>query len=47
MHMQLLGRRIHIAGSAGSNTPVDRLRYGHELITQLIRALAAEGQSSV
>lgn len=41
--MQLLGRRIHIAGSAGSNTPVDRLRYGHELIAQLVRALAGEG----
>ena len=41
--MELLGRRIHIAGSAGINTPGDRLRYGHELITQLVRALAAEG----
>ena len=41
--MQLLGQRIHIAGSTGSNTPVDRLRYGHALIEQLVRALAAEG----
>jgi len=43
MHMELLGRRIHIAGSAGSNTPGDCLRYGHELIAQLVCALAAEG----
>jgi hypothetical protein len=41
--MQLLGQRIHIAGSAGNNSPVDRLRYGHALIEQLVRALAAEG----
>ncbi len=41
--MQLLGQRIHIAGSAESNIPVDCLRYGHDLIVQLIRALAAEG----
>src|SRR5258708_14282710 len=43
MHMELLGRRIHIAGSAGNNTPIDRLHYGHELIMQLVRALTAEG----
>ena len=43
MHMELLGRRIHIAGSAGNNTPIDRLHYGHELIMQLVCALAAEG----
>ncbi len=41
--MKLAGRRIHIAGSAGSNTSVDQLRYGHELITQLVHALATEG----
>ena len=41
--MELAGRRIHIAGSAGSNVPVDRLCYGHELIAQLVCALAAEG----
>ena len=41
--MELPGRRIHIAGSAGSNTPADLLHYGHELIAQLIRVLAAEG----
>jgi nucleoside 2-deoxyribosyltransferase len=41
--MELRGRRIHIAGSAGSSTPVDHLRYGHELIAQLVRALTAEG----
>lgn len=41
--MELLGRRIHIAGSAGSSTPLDRLRYGQELIEQLVRALTAEG----
>src|SRR6266516_3454571 len=43
MYMELLGRRIHIVGSVGSNTPGDCLRYGHELIAQLVCALAAEG----
>src|SRR5947209_15415363 len=43
MRMELVGRRIHIAGSAGSNAQVDRLLYGHVLIAQLVRALTAEG----
>jgi hypothetical protein len=41
--MELAGRRIHIAGSAGSNASADRLRYGHELIAHLVCTLAAEG----
>ncbi len=41
--MDLAGQRIHIAGSAGSNTSMDRLHYGHDLIRQLVSALSAEG----
>ena len=41
--MELSGRRIHIAGSAGANVLPDLLRYGHDLITCLVRSLAEEG----
>lgn len=41
--MELAGRRIYLAGSAASDTPLDLLAYGHTLIDQLVRALAQNG----
>ncbi len=41
--MDLAGRRIHIAGSADPHVLPDRLRYGHDLVDRLVRALAARG----
>jgi hypothetical protein len=41
--MKLVGRRIHIAGSAGSETSPSTLRYAHELIGLLAAKLADEG----
>ena len=41
--MELSGRRIYLAGSANPTTDPARLRYGHCLVDQLVRALAAEG----
>ncbi len=45
--MRIEGRRIHIAGSANKDTPADLLRYSHELIAALVRALSKEGASFV
>src|SRR5260221_9888591 len=41
--MDLAGRRIHMAGSADPHVLPDRLRYGHDLVDRLVRALAARG----
>lgn len=41
--MHIIGRRVHIAGSADSSLDPNLLRYAHELVTQLVKAFMAEG----
>lgn len=41
--MQIRGRRITIAGSAGLDVDTSLLEYGHKLIAQLVTSLFAEG----
>jgi hypothetical protein len=41
--MQIRGRRITIAGSAGSDVDTSLLEYAHKLIAQLVTSLFAEG----
>jgi len=45
--MEIAGRRIHIAGSAASETPDTLLRYAHELVAQLVRSLGEAGATFV
>lgn len=45
--MKLRGRRIHIVGSAHSETDEGKLNYVHSLVRELVRALAAEGANFV
>lgn len=41
--MHIRGRRVHIAGSADPSLDPNLLRYAHELVTQLVKALIVEG----
>lgn len=41
--MKIRGRRIHIAGSARADIDPQLLKYGHELIDALVKALAGKG----
>lgn len=45
--MRLEGRRIHIAGSASAHQEPGLVRYAHNLVNQLVRALAKEGATFV
>jgi hypothetical protein len=45
--MHISGRRIQIAGSANPNTDPELIRYGHELIRDLVLSLAAHGATFV
>jgi len=45
--MRINGRRIHIAGSACRERPIDLLRYAHVLIEGLVDALARRGAQFV
>ncbi len=45
--MQIIGKRIHIAGSASSNTSTSLLNYAHELVDLLVKSLAVDGASFV
>jgi hypothetical protein len=41
--MRIEGKRIHIAGSASSKTPLEQLQYAHSLVASLVKALARRG----
>lgn len=41
--MHIRGRRVQIAGSADPSVDPNLLRYAHELVTQLVKALIVEG----
>ena len=45
--MQLGGRRVHIAGSASSNTSTELLLYAHALVESLVKALLFGGSRLV
>lgn len=45
--MKLLGRRIHLAGSAAANADEGKLRYAHLIISQLVAELLKEGAAFV
>src|SRR6266568_3841309 len=45
--MRLEGRRFHVAGSASRQASPEMLRYGHELIGELVGALLYAGGSLV
>lgn len=45
--MNLRGRRIHIVGSADPTADEKKLKYVHSLVSELTRALAAEGANFV
>lgn len=41
--MDIKGKRIYFAGSASKDTSPSLLKYAHKLVTELVKALAAEG----
>lgn len=45
--MRLVGRRLHIAGSANRNTDVARIAQAHEIVRRLVRAALREGTTLV
>lgn len=45
--MQISGRRIHIAGSAHADTDSTLVKYGHDLVDQLVWSLAEQGATFV
>lgn len=45
--MEIKGRRIHIAGSAGPETSDQLLRYAHELVESLVSSLGKAGATFV
>lgn len=47
MNASLAGRRVHIAGSAGTGVNGQLLRYAHDLIRKLVMALLAKGTGLV
>jgi hypothetical protein len=44
--MEIQGRRVRIAGSAGPDTSVDLLRYAHGLIATITRELAESARAA-
>src|SRR6266496_604899 len=45
--MNLAGRRIHFAGSAATNADDGKLRYAHQIVTELTFMLLREGATFV
>lgn len=41
--MDIKGKRVYFTGSADKNTSPSLLKYAHELVTELVKALAAKG----
>lgn len=45
--MSLVGRRIHVAGSANPGTPAELVAYAHQLVRSLVRGAIKEGATLV